>query len=88
MMGIELVKDKESKEPAPELFADVWEKTKDYGLLTGKGGRFGTVFRIQPPMCMTQADVDFAIEVLDRSIGECLESNLSYYKTRMRGNNN
>jgi alanine-glyoxylate transaminase / (R)-3-amino-2-methylpropionate-pyruvate transaminase len=53
MMGIELVKDKESKEPYPELFADVWEKTKDYGLLMGKGGRFGTVFRIQPPMCMT-----------------------------------
>jgi len=52
MMGIELVKDKESKEPNPELFGNVWEKTKNYGLLTGKGGRFGTVFRVQPPMCM------------------------------------
>jgi len=72
MLGIELVKDKESKLPNPELFADVWEKTKEYGLLMGKGGRTGCVFRIQPPMCITHADIDFAIDVVDRSIQESL----------------
>ena len=46
MIGIELVKDKESKEPNPEFFTKVYEKTKDYGILVGKGGRFGTTFRI------------------------------------------
>ena len=46
MIGMELVKDKESKEPNPDFFAKVYEKTKDYGLLVGKGGRFGTTFRI------------------------------------------
>jgi alanine-glyoxylate transaminase/(R)-3-amino-2-methylpropionate-pyruvate transaminase len=68
MLGIELVKDKESKLPNPELFDDVWEKTKNYGLLMGKGGRFGSVFRIQPPMCFTKEDIDFAIDTVDRSI--------------------
>jgi len=72
MCGIELVKDKESQLPHPELFADVWEKTKNYGLLVGKGGRFGTSFRIQPPMAITQPDIDFAIDVMDRSIKESL----------------
>jgi len=72
MMGIEIVKDKEHLEPNNKLFDDVWEKTKDYGLLLGKGGRYGTVFRIQPSMAITHADVDFAIAVIDHSIAEVL----------------
>lgn len=74
MLGIEVVKDKESKTPHTELFADVWEKTKDYGLLLGKGGRFGTTFRIQPSMAITYEDIDFAIDIIDHSIGECLNN--------------
>jgi len=70
--GIELVKDKESLTPNPELLADVWEKTKDYGLLVGKGGRHLATFRIQPTMCLEMADIDFAINVFDRSFRECL----------------
>ena len=73
MMGIELVKNKETKEPAPELFNDVWEMTKDLGLLLGKGGRYGTIFRCQPSTAITHEDVDFAIAILDHSIGECLK---------------
>lgn len=45
MLGIEMVKDKESKIHNPKLFADVWEKTKNYGLLLGRGGHLGNVFR-------------------------------------------
>lgn len=46
MIGIELVTDSESKTPNPELLTEVLEKTKDYGILLGKGGRFGNVFRL------------------------------------------
>jgi len=73
MIGMEMVKNKETKEPAPELFANMFEKTKDYGLLMGKGGRFGTTFRIQPPMCITEQDVEFSLDVLERSLKESLE---------------
>jgi alanine-glyoxylate transaminase/(R)-3-amino-2-methylpropionate-pyruvate transaminase len=46
MIGCEIVTDKESKTPNPELLNKVYEKTKDYGILLGKGGRHGNVFRI------------------------------------------
>jgi len=72
MMGLEIVKDKESKIPDNELFNNIFEKTKDHGLLLGKGGRFGNVFRIQPPMCITEQDVEFSVDVMERSIKESL----------------
>jgi len=71
MIGVELVRDKESKIPIePEFFADVFERTKDYGILLGKGGRFGNTLRIQPPMCVNEDDINFALDVLDISLNE------------------
>ena len=47
MIGVELVRDQESLEAMdPVMQAELFEKTKDYGVLFGKGGRFGNVFRI------------------------------------------
>ena len=46
MIGMEIVTDKETNDPNPDYFSKVFEKTKDYGILVGKGGRFGNVFRI------------------------------------------
>lgn len=73
MMGLEIVTDKESKLPDNALFNDIFEKTKDYGLLLGKGGRFGNTFRIQPPMCINEKDVEFSLDVFERSIRESLK---------------
>jgi len=70
MVGVELVADPKTKEPATKQTADVLEKAKDLGLLIGKGGFFGNVLRIKPPMCITEADVDFMLTVLDRAIAE------------------
>ena len=39
MIGVEIVTDKESKTANPELLNQIYEKTKDYGILLGKGGR-------------------------------------------------
>lgn len=68
MVGVELVKDRASKVPAREETAQVFERTKDMGLLLGKGGLGGNVFRIKPPMCITTQDVDFMIEVMDDAL--------------------
>lgn len=68
MLGVELVKDRTTKEPARDECAAVFEKCKDLGLLTGKGGLFGNVLRIKPPMCLTEADADFMLEVIDESL--------------------
>jgi alanine-glyoxylate transaminase/(R)-3-amino-2-methylpropionate-pyruvate transaminase len=65
MIGVELVKDRAAKAPAKEETARVFELAKDRSLLIGKGGYFGNVLRIKPPMCLTQADADFLLATLD-----------------------
>lgn len=70
MTGIELVKDRRTKEPAREECLRVFERAKDLGLLMGKGGLHANTLRIKPPMCITKADVEFLLEVLDIALGE------------------
>ena len=65
MLGIELVKDRATKEPAKSECAQVLEACKDMGMLLGKGGLYGSVIRFAPPMCVTQKDADFMLEVFD-----------------------
>lgn len=67
MLGIEMVKDRKTKEPATAECAQVLETARDLGLLLGKGGLRGQVIRFAPPMCLTEADADFLLEVLDES---------------------
>lgn len=70
MQGLELVKDRKTKEPAPEATAAVLESAKDHGLIIGKGGLFGNVIRISPMLNTTRADADQAADILDRALGE------------------
>ena len=65
MLGVELVK--ADKSPAPVATMAVLEAAREMGLLLGKGGLFGNVLRIKPPMCISAEDVDFALAVLDRA---------------------
>lgn len=68
MMGLELVKDRTTKEPATAETAAVFERMKDLGVLMGKGGLYGNCFRIKPPMCFNMADADFLVDVMDQSL--------------------
>ena len=65
MVGVELVKDRATKVPAKDETIEVFEMAKDMGLLIGKGGFYGNVLRIKPPMCFTKADADFLLEVIE-----------------------
>lgn len=70
MLGVELVRDRKTKEPAGAETATVVERAKDRGLLLGKGGLYGNVIRIKPPMCLSKADCDFLVDCLDECLGE------------------
>ena len=70
MQALELVKDRNTKEPAPEATLELMERTKDNGLLIGKGGLYGNVIRLSPPMNISKADVDEAIKLLDKSFAQ------------------
>ncbi len=65
MLGVELVRDRQTKEPATTETAEVLERCKERGLLIGKGGLFGNTLRIKPPMCLTKDDADFLVDCLD-----------------------
>jgi alanine-glyoxylate transaminase/(R)-3-amino-2-methylpropionate-pyruvate transaminase len=70
MLGIELVKDRKTKEPAREECAQILELTKEMGLLLGKGGLWGQTIRFSPPMCLNERDADFLLDVLDQAFDE------------------
>lgn len=70
MIGVELVTDRTTKEPAKEACAVVHERAKELGLLIGKGGLYANVLRIKPPMCMTVEDAEYMLNVLDIAFQE------------------
>ncbi len=70
MIGVELVKDRQTKEPAKPECARVLELAREMGMLIGKGGLWGQTIRIKPPFCLTLADADFLLEVLDAAFAK------------------
>jgi 4-aminobutyrate aminotransferase-like enzyme len=68
MQAIELVKDRNSKEPAPQETNQFMEECRKRGLLVGKGGFYSNVIRMSPPLNIAKSDVDEAIRVMDESL--------------------
>lgn len=65
MQGLELVKNRETKEPAPQAVLQVFEETKRRGVLIGKGGLYGNVIRTGMMLNSTTDHVDELIAALD-----------------------
>ena len=70
MQALELVKDRLTKEPAPEATTQLLERSRVNGLLIGKGGLYGNVIRLSPMLNISKTDVDEAIKLLDKSLSE------------------
>jgi 2,2-dialkylglycine decarboxylase (pyruvate) len=74
LQGVELVSDKASKAPAEALGAQVTAACLDRGLhmnivqLPGMGG----IFRIAPPLTLTEAELDAGLDILDEALGAVL----------------
>jgi alanine-glyoxylate transaminase/(R)-3-amino-2-methylpropionate-pyruvate transaminase len=75
MQAIELVKDRETKEPAPEETAAVFENTRKHGLILSKSGTFKNVLRMVPPLCLSADDVQPVLEAFDRSFSDFEKTN-------------
>ena len=67
MMAIELVKNRDSKEPDPETMALLFEQTRANGLIASKSGAYRNVLRICPPLCFQMEDVAFFKEAINKS---------------------
>ena len=69
MLGVELVKDRKTKEPASAETVELLELCRERQVLVGKGGLFGNVLRNKPPMCLTKDDAAYLVQVVDEGLG-------------------
>ncbi len=67
MQAVELVEDRESKKPATAQTLALMEATRENRILLGKGGFYGNVLRISPPLNISKTDVDEFARLLDAS---------------------
>lgn len=70
MIGIELVSDRSSKNPASEEAKKVRDFCLSQGLLIGLGGVFNNVLRIQPPLVIAQDQMEQVVNILDRALSQ------------------
>ena len=68
LQAVELVADRQSKTPAAAETSRVLEAARENRLIIGKGGMYGNVLRVSPPMNVGRGDVDQFMELLDRSL--------------------
>lgn len=72
MQAMELVRDRRTKEPAAQETLAMLEAMREEGVLCGKGGLYGNVLRVTPPMNIAKADVDLFAERLDRAFSKVM----------------
>ena len=70
MQALEMVTDRETKQPAARQTAHLMECARQNRLLIGKGGLEGNVIRISPPMNISKSDVDEFTRRLDASLAQ------------------
>jgi 4-aminobutyrate aminotransferase len=73
MQGVELVNDRNSKEPAPLAANAMLNISREVGLLIGKGGLYGNVLRIAPPLTANKEHIEEALEKLDYAFAQVQE---------------
>lgn len=70
MIGIELVTDRKTKEPAGDQATEIRARLLEQGVLVGKGGVFGNVIRFQPPLCITEEECSRALDTFEAMLTE------------------
>jgi 4-aminobutyrate aminotransferase-like enzyme/Ser/Thr protein kinase RdoA (MazF antagonist) len=69
-LGVELVQDRETREPAADAASYVVNRMRDRGILAGTDGPFHNVIKIRPPMPFNETDADFVVAAMDAILGE------------------
>ena len=68
MIGLELVADRETRAPDAALAREVRRYCREHGVLVGVGGTEGNVVRIQPPLVISRAELDEALDVIGTAV--------------------
>jgi 4-aminobutyrate aminotransferase-like enzyme len=71
MIGMEVVTDKASRQPAnDQIVSNILNKMAERGVLIGRGGLYYNRLRIEPPLCITEKEAEFAVTTLESVIHE------------------
>ena len=72
LIGVELVRDRETKEPATTEALELYRRAMDYGVIFGttKYAGLGNVVKFKPPLCVTREEMDQALNVFDKVLSE------------------
>ncbi|MCX7264990.1 MAG: aminotransferase class III-fold pyridoxal phosphate-dependent enzyme [Betaproteobacteria bacterium] len=70
MQAIELVSDRKTKVPATQETAEIFELTREHGLIVSKSGANKNILRMVPPMCLQLEDV----AVVEQALTRCFEA--------------
>ena len=68
MLALEIVRDRETKTPAPELVAGAIAKAREQGVLLLGCGLYGNVLRLLPPLSITDEELSRGLEVIEASL--------------------
>jgi 4-aminobutyrate aminotransferase/(S)-3-amino-2-methylpropionate transaminase len=66
VMGLEIVKDKKTKEPAPDFIPPIIDRAAANGLLVGAVGIYGNVIRVAPPLVITEAQAHESCDIMEK----------------------
>jgi 4-aminobutyrate aminotransferase-like enzyme len=69
-LGVELVRDRATKEPAADEASALCERMLELGVIVQPTGEHGNVLKVKPPLCITHDDADRFAGTLDRVLGE------------------
>lgn len=73
MTGVEMVKNRETKEPATAELVRLLDLLRDNGVLAGSDGRFGNVLKIRPPLVFSREHANILVDALDKSLTELVQ---------------
>lgn len=70
MTAVELVKDRTSREPAPELTKALVAKAAEDGLILLSCGVYGNVIRFLPPLTISDAVLNEGLDIIEKALGD------------------
>lgn len=72
MIGLEFVKDRETKEPATEFTTNLIQECVHHGLMIENAGIYGNVIRFLAPLVMTDEQLDEGLKIMEEAIKVCI----------------
>ena len=74
MIGLELVKDRDTKEPAPELTKALIQECAQNGLMIENAGTYNNVIRFLAPLVITDEQLEAGLDIMEKSLVKCMEN--------------